>query len=114
MNLEVIIKDINNGEEILHTECDCIVGALAGVLGEEQIAVHGIRFVKGKVFSVISAIREAERAVEDYKRKICEDFEKTCGASINFDELTKVAETFTMRAEVDEEAIKAMKERAEQ
>lgn len=120
MKYELIIKEAESGEVVCRKECDCIVGAVAGLDGDE-VVVNTISQMKAQVAVCFGALVAAQDACDDLEISLYESFKKFVGEDVpkeKFDEfvekLRSKGKVEVVTLSVDEEAIKAMKERAEQ
>lgn len=108
MKYELIIKEIKSGEIVCRKECDCVVGAVAGNITESSIAAGSFNYISGPVATAMSAIRGVEDAVDNVKKIIVEDFKKTTGDDITYEELAGFVEEISVRISANEEALRAV------
>lgn len=122
MKYELIIKEIESGEVVCRKECDCAVGAVA-YEKDGELNADTISRVYGKVITSFGALAAARNTIEKFEKFLYEDFKKTLGIDLpikEFEDFTEAFQSkFTAEEEidgvtisVDEEAIKAIKERA--
>ena len=79
MKYELIIKDIKSGEVVQREECDCVIGAFAGIDGEDIIAktLHQTEATIAACFGVLAA---AQDACDDLENDLYEEFKKLMGS----------------------------------
>ena len=118
MKYELIIKEIESGEVVCRKECDCIVGAVAGLEGDEIVASE-ISQMKAQVAVCFGALAAAQDACGDLEKSLYESFKEFVGEDVPKEEFDTFVEKLRQKGRidevsisVDEEAIKAMKERA--
>lgn len=118
MKYELIIKEIESGEVVCLKKCDCIVGAVAGREGDEIVA-STISKTKAQVAVCFGTLAAAQDACGDLEESLYKSFKEFVGEDAPKEEfdtllemLRKKGEVDSMTISVDEEAIKAMKERA--
>lgn len=96
MKYELMIKEIDSGEVVCHKKCDCILGAVASVHGDE-VAAGAISFVNAPVFAIIGGLAAATDTICHLKEHLYEDFTKTLGVEMSkkeFEEfINKLADT---------------------
>ena len=80
MKYELIIKDIKSGEVVQREECDCVIGAFAGIDGEDIIAktLHQTDAPIAACFGVLAA---AQDACDDLENNLYEEFKKLMGSN---------------------------------
>lgn len=114
MKYELIIKEIESGEVVCREECDCVVGAVAGVDGEEVVA-STISHVEAKVLACFGALAAAQDACDNLEDHLYEDFKEFLkvdapkGLFREFIEsLREKGTTSSVTISVDEDAVKAI------
>ena len=75
MKYELIIKEIESGEVVCRKECDCVVGAVAGIDGEEVVA-STISHVEATVLACFGALAAAQDACDNLEDHLYEDFKE--------------------------------------
>ena len=122
MKYELIIKEIESGEVVCDHKCDCIVGAVAGLEGDEIFA-NTISQMQAQIVVYFGALAAAKESCIHLEDSLYESFKDFVGEDVPkeiFDGFVEKirekgkAEVEAVTISVDEEAIKAMKERAEQ
>ncbi len=108
MRYELIIKEIESGEVVCRKECNCVVGAVAGNITESSIAAGSFNYISGPVATAMSAIRGVEDAVDNVKKIIVEDFKKTTGDDITYEEFAGFVEEISVRISANEDALRAV------
>ena len=75
MKYELIIKELKSGEVVCRKECDCIVGAVAGIDGEEIVA-SAISHVETRVVACFGALAAAQDACDNLENALYEHFKE--------------------------------------
>lgn len=75
MKYELIIKEIKSGEIVCRKECDCVVGAVAGIDGEEIVA-SAISHVETRVVACFGALAAAQDACDNLENALYENFKE--------------------------------------
>ena len=75
MKYELIIKEIDSGEVVCRKECDCVVGAVAGIDGEEIVA-SAISHVETSVVACFGALAAAQDACDNLENALYENFKE--------------------------------------
>ena len=119
MKYELIIKEIESGEVVCRKECDCVVGAVAGIDGEEIVA-SVISHVETRVVACFGALAAAQDACDNLENALYENFKEYMkvdapkGLFREFIEsLREKGKVDSMTISVDEDAIKEMAGREE-
>lgn len=114
MKYELIIKEIESGEVVCRKECDCVVGAVAGVDGEEAVASM-ISHVDAKELACVGALAAAQDACDNLENHLYEAFKeflKVDAPKELFREfiegLREKRTTSSVTISVDEDAVKAI------
>lgn len=75
MKYELIIKEIESGEVVCRKECDCVVGAVAGIDGEEIVA-SVISHVETRVVACFGVLAAAQDACDNLENALYENFKE--------------------------------------
>lgn len=114
MKYELIIKEIKSGEVVCRKECDCVVGAVAGVDGEEVVA-STISHVEAKVLACFGALTAAQDACDNLEDHLYEDFKEFLKVDVPkglfkefIERLREKGKVNEVTISVDEDAVKAI------
>lgn len=80
MKYEITVKIIDSGEVVLRKECDCIVGAVSGIDGDEIVA-STIGYVNAPIAACLGALAAAQDACDDLENNLYEDFKEYVSAN---------------------------------
>jgi hypothetical protein len=104
--LELIIKDTDTGKELHHGEYNCIFASVVADVGEDQREAGVLNYSrKTNNLSMIYAIAQALKGIEDVKKKIEKDSEETIGMKVPFEFLLATISAMTTQISADENAI---------
>lgn len=114
MKYELIIKEIKSGEVVCRKECDCVVGAVAGVDGEEVVA-STISHVEAKVLACFGALAAAQDACDNLEDHLYEGFKEFLKVNAPkglfkefIESLREKGKVNEVTISVDEDAVKAI------
>lgn len=114
MKYELIIKEIKSGEVVCRKECDCILGAVAGIEGEEVVA-RTISRVDAQIVACLGVLAAARDTCDNLESHLYENFKEFSVMEVpeNFfkefiDKLHKKGTVNEVTISVDEEALKAV------
>ena len=77
MKYQIIIKDLENDEEILNEECETIIGGIGmGEDNEKGYKTNQIVAVCGNTKAILATLESAENAVMSTRKRLLDDIVK--------------------------------------